>query len=189
LTKVTVSFDLPDGVALKEANALVRALRNTPDGYLLGLEFEPGQESVQNDIGFYVTSTLGRTKGGGNASPSVLIIDADEKRAATLRRGLDRQNIDAFVAGNLIDGLHRLRTMGPEALLVHAALDDLPGPEVCRVVKSHPDFAGLFLVLYGGEQAQNAAAAAKLGAAYFPDSPTLAPDVSFQVGKTLRDKR
>ena len=188
LTHVTVSFELPDGVALKDARALVRNVRATPDSHMLGLEFEPDQESVQNDIGFYVTSTLSRTKGGGSASPSVLIIDPDEKRSGTLRRGLDRQNIDAFVATNVIDGLHRLRTIGPEALLVCAALREIPGREICRIVRSHEDFGQIYMGLYGGEQAKEAAAAAQLGIAYFPETSTMGPDVAFQVGKALRDK-
>lgn len=187
MKRVVLSFTLPDGVQVEAVRAVVRSARPIQGGYLLGLEFESDQERVQDDISFFVSTTLSREKAGGMPVSPVLILDNDANETARLRRNLERQNIDVFAAATSIDGICRLRTVNPRVLLVSGAMTDFPAADLCRLVIDSGEFKQLHVLVYGGDPRVFEDGVKARGVhRYFPPSNTLAPDIAFEVGKLLK---
>ncbi|MFP4500690.1 MAG: PilZ domain-containing protein [Candidatus Hydrogenedentota bacterium] len=187
IKEIGLSFSLPDGMHLENVVSEVRTARPAPSGYFIGCEFKAGQESVENDISFYVTTCLSRGGGIDSVGRSVLVLESESDLAGRIRKNLERQNLDVFVAPTTIDGMCRLRTSAPDVLLISADMKDLPGIETCRLVKTTKDFDDLKVYVYGGDPATIEPQANKLGLdGYFPPSKTLAPDIAFEIGKSMK---
>ena len=187
--RLVLSFTLPDGVQVDAVRSVMRSVRDVSGGHVLGLEFEASQERVQDDISFYVSTTLSREKAGGMPTSPVLIVDGDTDQTARLRRNLERQNIDVFAAATSIDGICRLRTVNPRVLLVSGGMADFPAADLCRLIIDSGEFKQLHVIVYGGDPEGLQDAARTRGIhRYFPSSNTLAPDIAFEVSKLLKDE-
>lgn len=186
--KVRLSFPLPDGVVVEAVSALVRNYRHGADGVFLGLEFESNQERTMNDILFFVTSRLERAGAGERSGTRILVmvIDDNAEFAARLRRCFERRNIDVFIASGTVEGLSYLRGTGPRALLISAAMSDLPAIDTCRLLRRTKGFENLSVYLYGGDAGRLESLVHEIGVnRYFPPKPSLAPDIAFTVGQEL----
>lgn len=186
---VYLSFTMPDGVTVEGVKAEVRSQRKGADGMFLGVEYLPRQERALNDIMFFVTSRLDRSKGSDQPAPRVLVIDSDGDFAARLRRCFERRNTDVICATGTLDGLCALRNTPPKALLVSAAMTDLPAVELCRLIRATKSLEDLQVYVYGGDPGQLEQLVRGVGAnGYFPPKSTLAPDMAFDVSRELESK-
>jgi CheY-like chemotaxis protein len=163
-----ISMSLPDGFKVRDTGATVRSCTPCGDAWLLGCAFEDGQDLVYNDIAFFVLTTLERRRShrpNSGTFAQILVIDGDANRCLELRGALEEQGLDTFTATHALDGLYRLRVAPPAAVLISSANRGISAIDVCRIVKSAPDYATLPLYLYGsddqevGEQARAAGAA------------------------------
>ncbi|HPO15243.1 MAG TPA: PilZ domain-containing protein [Candidatus Hydrogenedentes bacterium] len=189
---VRMNFQLPDGSNVQHMRAIVRNTRETGSGFLLGLEFIEGQEQAENDITFFVTTTLERRRtdtGGSTQIHRVLVIDDNTDTSGRLKRNFDNRGMEVVVAANAVDGMYRLRMSPPTAVVVCQTLPDLAGVEVCRMIKIHEDFKSLPVFVYGGDGGDVGKRTKEVGGeAYFPPSLTLAPDVVRAVTQALSNK-
>lgn len=186
---ILLEFDLPDGVQVKGAKAVVKSARDLGGKWFLGCEFpEPGPGN--SELSFYVTANLERTRGGApdEGVRRVLVIDADAEFATRLRTAFDKRGVDVVIAEHPLDAFHRLRAALPLAVVASVPLPGLDGLEVCRLLRSHRDFKALPFYLYGGEGADLADKAHKAGAqGYFAPCVSLAPDIAFEVGEAIKE--
>ncbi len=189
---VSLSFELPDGMTLADVKAGVRNVRPMGDTFFLGLEFHKGQESVENDLAFFVLSMLDRMHATGEASrqsPRLLIIDDDAEGAGKIRHGFERKNWEALVAYDTADGLSRLRMSSPSAVVVNQNLKDLPGTTVCKVLKMSRDFGSVPVFVYGGDDPNAGAAVTEAGGdGFFPASTTMVPDMVVDIPRLLKKR-
>ncbi len=189
---IDVSFELPDGTSVRNVKALVRSVRRSGGGFAFGAQFKSGQESVANDIAFYVTTTLARMRGEPDeeaVANYVLVLDNDPEVTRRLRHNFSRQGFEAVCAANAVDGFARLHRSPPAALLCSQDLPDLPGILACDVVRKNERFAKLPIFVYGGEGDGLAEGAKSVGATdFFPKSPSIAPDVAFDVSQFLKKR-
>jgi len=166
-TNVLMSFELPDGTRVESVEALIRNVTETSRGYSLGCEFTPGQDYVENDIAFFFTTAMGRS--GKEDSPRfvvrVLILDDDKATGIALKQRFEERGYEVFLSTNTVDGLYRLRAVLPSALLVSQNFGEVPGLEICRLVKLNRDVASLPVFVYGGVERDFAERARAAGAA------------------------
>jgi len=188
-----VSFTLPDGSHLQDLKTQVCNVRQVGEHYQLGCRFEEGQEYVTNDIAFFVTSTLDRQRISSpedrisdRATERVLIMDDNEQIGARLKRGFEQRGFEALLAGNVVDGMCRLRMSLPVAVVVSETMKDLSGIDIIRIIRNVEDFATTLVYLYGGQDDQLEDRAGVVGAAgYFPPTMTMAPDIVLDVSQEL----
>ncbi len=166
-TNILASFELPDGTRVESVEALIRNVTETSRGYSLGCEFTPGQDYVENDIAFFFTTALGRS--GKDDSPRfvvrVLILDDDKATGIALKQRFEERGYEVFLSTNTVDGLYRLRAVLPAALLVSQNFGEVPGLEICRLVKLSRDVGALPVFVYGGVEKDFADRARAAGAA------------------------
>lgn len=151
-TKIWVTFELPDGAKVESVEALIRNVIETPRGYSLGCEFTSGQDYVENDIAFFLTTALGRSNKDDSPRPvlRVLIVDDDKATGIALKQRFEERGYEVFLSTNTVDGLYRLRAVLPVALLVSQNFGEVPGLEICRLVKRSRDVGTLPVFIYGG---------------------------------------
>ncbi len=176
-TLLDISFSLPDGCAVNKVRAIVRSVQSRGGHSVMGCEFEPGQEAVENDIAFYAMMALATLRGdmeGGGTVLRVLAAEHETALSLDIRRVFEKAGFSVFVADNLVDAMYRLRMSAPVAVLVNQGFSDLAGTEFCRILKSNPDFAQMPVYVYGGKEAGLAKRVMQAGGAhYFPESAGL----------------
>ncbi len=186
---VSLQFELPDGSNIKDLKAIVRSAAKTGGAWFLGCEFAPQQPSAENDVAYFVTTTLERCHletAFLHAHRRILLIDDDLDAATVLRNALDRNGFQVIQAGNLVDGMYRLRMTPPAAIAVSQDLKDINGMEFCRLVKRAPGFESLPVYVYGGEGRNFPKAAKEVGAAaYFARGPMMANDLVSEISERL----
>ncbi|GGL93704.1 DNA-binding response regulator [Streptomyces fumigatiscleroticus] len=69
--------------------------------------------------------------------PRVLIIEDDRAVREGLRLALRRQGHEVAAAATGEDGLERLRSFRPDAVILDLMLPGMPGLEVCRRIRAH----------------------------------------------------
>ncbi len=175
-TLIAISFTLPDGRTVDKVKAVVRSVHGRGGHSVMGCEFEPGQEAVENDIAFYAIMALTTLRGDTEGGPvsRILIAEQETARSMDIRRVFEKAGFSVFVADNLVDAMYRLRMSAPAAVLVNQGFGDLAGTEFCRILKSNPDFARLPVYVYGGRESGLAERVTKAGGThYFPESAGL----------------
>lgn len=188
--ELTLSFELPDGLALANVQAKVRNERQKGERYILGLEFKKGQESVENDLAFYVISVLDRVQGAPpdtRESKRLLVIENNTDLAGKVRHMFERRGWEVLIAYDTADGLSRLRMSSPTAVVVNQHLQDLCGVTVCKVLKGSRDFGRIPVFVYGAEDPALEAEVKEAGGhGFFPQSKTMVPDMVIDLPRLLK---
>lgn len=188
---VALSFVLPDGTSITGLRTTVRSERELgPNAWFMGCEYQPGQESDENNLAFFVTSTLERCRSGTDCesrSQRVLIVDSNPDMSQRIRRNLETRGFEVVLADNTVDAMYRLRMTPPAAVLLSQTLSDLAGLEVCRVIKTHKDMNTLPVYVYGGEPNNLEVLVREAGGTgYFPPALTLAPEIARTLALVLK---
>jgi c-di-GMP-binding flagellar brake protein YcgR len=181
--QINVGVELPDGVHIKGVDGIVRNVRDVKGGFLLGIQFLGGQDIAKNDLTFFVTSTLARRRedcDNESRGATILLIDECTELFESLLDPLRRMGIELVWAGNLVDGLHRLRMLTPQGVLLNQANSALPGTEICRVVRRASGLEKIPLWVYGKAELDMGRRCKEAGATgFFPEGPTLVDDIIF----------
>ena len=83
----------------------------------------------------------------------VLVVDDHQDTGDTLSRLLSRRGCEVQTARNGLDGLRLASAFRPEVLLLDLGLPDLDGYELCRTLRSKPDFqTARFIAISGYAQ-------------------------------------
>jgi len=188
-----LTFALPDGARLEELKSQVCSVRQEGERYLLGCRFTEGQEYEVNDVAFFVTSTLDRQRFAESeerAVQRILIMDDNEEIGSRLKRRFEQRGFETLLAGNVVDGLCRLRLLPPCAVMVSQTLKDLPGLTICRIIRNLEEFKTTLLYLYGGEDRGLPDSAREIGVdGYFPPVITMAPDMVLAASQALAQRQ
>jgi len=147
-----ITFDLPNGASIQDAEVVVRNVRRSSDGpCYVGCEFCHGQEHAQNEIAAFVAAEL-RSEGAGRKKTAcrILLIDDNAGRRETLSALLKQFGYEAICASTAIEGFCRMFTLRPNLLIVSLEQKDLAGLEIVRAVRANPVFTALPVYLYGG---------------------------------------
>lgn len=186
---VSLEFELPDGSSIKDLKAIVRSSVKSGARWFLGCEFAPHQPIAENDVAYFVTTTLERCHletASLHGHRRILLVDNDVEGTANLRSALDRKGFQVIQAGNLVDGMYRLRMTPPAAVAVNQDFKDVNGIEFCRLVKQVSDFESLPVYIYGGGGRNLSKAAAEVNAAaYFAPGSTMAGDLANEISERL----
>ena len=186
---LSLDIELPDGVKIQDLKGLVRNVRESKDGFLLGIQFLEGQDIAQNDLMFFVTSTLSRRRTeyeAENKSKTILLIDESVALFDALREPLKHLGLETVWAGNLVDALYRLRMLGPEGVLIRQEGAFLSGLELCRLIRSVSGLEKMPLWVYGSGDAKATEACAEAGATgCFPTSSHLVEDIAFTLAERV----
>lgn len=186
LEQLKLAFELSDGVRVEDVQTTVRSVRKTNDGAMYGCEFMPNQPRVQNDITFFVTSRLEwRRSGEKTTGVHVVLVGGDVDFVGRLRRGFERKNVEVVAAPGVVDALCQIRGTSTQALLVAEDLRDLPVANLCRLVRLTHGLERLPLFVFGGNGNARDSLLESGATGYFPASPSLAPDMVFEIGKAL----
>jgi CheY-like chemotaxis protein len=170
-SQVAVTFFLPNGVQIQNAELSVRSVRKRSDVQrFLGCEFRGGQDQAQNEIAAFVMAELRPGNGGrGKAACAILLIEDNPETRDALSARLKQSGYEATGVSTAIEGFCRLFTSRPSLLIVSQEQKDLPGLDIVRAAKANPAFATLPIFLYGGRDKTLKERALKAGAArYFP---------------------
>lgn len=183
---VLVSFTLPDGREVERLKGVVRnAQRGVNERWFHGCEFLRGQLSVESDIAFFITASLGRAEERAEEKPAILIIDNNAADTMLLRRLFEARGYEIILATSTVDGISRLRISPPSAVLVSSEQKDLSGLQIVRLLRATRGLEQMPLYLYGGKdpalQSQGQAAGAT---AYLPTTTT-APQIVNIVAKAV----
>ena len=188
-----MTFTLPDGTHLEGLKSRVCSVRQEGERFLLGCRFEEGQEYDVNDVAFFVTSTLDRQRfveSEARAVQRILIMDDNEEIGSRLKRRFEQRGFETLLAGNVVDGMCRLRLLPPCAVMVSQTMKDLPGLTICRIIRNLPEFKTTLLYLYGGEDSELPESAREAGAdSYFPPVITMAPDLVLAASQVLAQRQ
>ena len=77
----------------------------------------------------------------------ILIIDDDPTIRLTLQRFLKSQGYDVCLAKDGEEGLAKVRELHPSLIICDWMMPVIDGLEVCRIIKSNPELANIYLIL------------------------------------------
>ena len=155
---VAVDVELPD-TTVRGLRCVVRAVRGKDNGaFFLGCEFEDGQRAQRDEVEFFITSSLERLRASKSGKPRLLLIDPDETSSHHLKTLYEAEELEVVYAGGIVDGFHRLRMSRPELIVVAQSLPELPGLDVCRILRKTPGLESIRLFLHGATDGLQAAA-------------------------------
>jgi CheY-like chemotaxis protein len=163
-----IAFSLPDGTTVEKGKIVVRNVTDTAEGACLGCQFDFEDETLSDDIEFFVATTLERIRGKTSAVPRILIFEKEPDAVLALQNTLLKEGYEVVVSGDLVDGFFLLRMTVPDVLLIRAGLVDPSGVQVCKMVKAKSRFRNMPVIVFGenapsiGDQAKEAGAAGYL---------------------------
>lgn len=82
----------------------------------------------------------------------ILIVEDDEQMAKLLRRQLDASGYDAINAYTGEAGLKLARAKQPDLMLLDIGLPAMDGKTLCRIIKGHPETAGIKVIMLTGDR-------------------------------------
>ena len=186
---LSLDFELPDGTKMSGVEAVVRGVRECPEGHFLGCQFVEDQPAVESDLAFFVTMVLGREQNDAaqTGGRRILVADDNPKMSSRMKRSFEREGFEVVLAGNLVDAMYRLRMAQPRVVAVSEAFADLPGVALCRVLKNNRDFHDMPVYVFGGSDGALPSQAEEAGATgYYAASVSLAPDMAREISQALK---
>jgi len=156
--QINVHFSLPGNAQPVNQPAETCASGVFVGGAWIGCKFTDISEELRYDIEFFVATTAANLRIGSQTGNRILIMHPDLAQIAPLRQALSTQGYEVTVAHNVLDGFFWLRAGMPSAVMLHADLKPFRGMDVVTSLRALPAFAALPVVLFGGSDADQAAA-------------------------------
>lgn len=172
----TMSFTLPDGLAVENIGTDVRNVRPLSGAECLyGCQFSDIQEYERSGIGLYVVKALTLDRNTEPTPARVLLLSSMSGDAEMIRAAAKGAGYEIVQASSVVDLFFQLRAFPPRALLIHARQVELAAAEICRVVKQASGFERLPVIIYGNEAALIRDAAIAAGASLYMEELTDSP--------------
>jgi len=159
-----LDLQLPDGSSLDGAMCIVRSASQTQDGVFLGCEFTQIDERSLHDIDFFVSNSFQRLREPSPQSVNVLFIGSETSELTPLKQRLEALNCEVCIAASTVDGMFRLRLVPPLAVMIDRNQQDLPGTEICRVLRKTRGLETLPIFIFGGDDPAGSQACREAGA-------------------------
>lgn len=77
----------------------------------------------------------------------ILVVDDEADFCAIVQRHLEKEGFDVELAYNGEEGLAKIRTRPPDAIVLDVMMPEIDGYTVCRQLKADPRLAGIPVVL------------------------------------------
>lgn len=183
-----LQFTFPDGVEVRGLRAHVRTLNVKAETRFLGCEFEPDQDIVKNSINFYLGMEVARVRSGVEILASnkrVMIVDSDPSSVEELNAQLADHPIEIHCYSCAVDALYALRAMPFHAVAVNHELKDLPGVELCRLIRTSMGVDKLLVFLYGGSESSIEAVLQLQLNRWCPTSRSMAIELAREITQSL----
>lgn len=81
----------------------------------------------------------------------ILLVDDERRIIEVLEAYLEREGYEIHSADNGIDALKKVKTVGPDLIILDLMLPDISGEEVCRLVRKESDVPILMLTAKSAE--------------------------------------
>jgi len=159
---LSLTFTLTEGVEGEEVKVMARSSRPSENGYLLGCQFVAGQTVVENDVAFYVMSSLNRS-GRGDTGMRTIIINRNTDEVQALKALLEQQGHESLLFSHTLDALTHLRMSAVNAILINQNQPELPGILVARLIRSAAGFDSVPIFLMHADDAAITEHAAQTG--------------------------
>ncbi|MCP4642073.1 MAG: response regulator [bacterium] len=168
---VELTFHAASWLRFENARACIRNCVKVPEGFACGCEFDEFTEQDRQNVEFLVAGELEQLRSGGEGKHSVLVLDDDLKNAQHLKGALEGNGVDVSSAPCLVEAFYSLRKRSPNAVVLKQDLKELPGSEVCRIVRASRGFESVPIVVYGDDHPETREKALKAGATYYACEP------------------
>lgn len=161
-TRVVLSFVFSEGTVVEHVQSVVRSARQVAEDFVLGCQFLPGQVVVENEVAFFVISSLNRT-GKPDGGTRLLIISKDVDESILLKQMFEQQGVETLVVSGTLEGLARLKMTAPGGVIINQQQEELPGVLVARLIRTSPGYESLPLFLISADEATVAEQATRAG--------------------------
>jgi len=148
-----------------EARGFVRRSRTSPDGALIGIEFESPMESVREP------DDDEQAEVSGLETVKILVVDDEPSIVELLYRFLSRRGCDVSTAGNGEEALETLRRGRQDMLLLDLKMPGMNGLQVLEQIREEALDIGRIWAISGYATDTEACEALRLGAADFINKP------------------
>ncbi len=148
-TNLFLSFTLPDGTTIEDVQSVVRSVVRVGQSAALGCQFAGQEDEAAREVELYVAAHLEQERASGRNMRRVLLIEHNPRIAGHMQRALENRGFDVAIASELVDGFSLIKNLSPTAVMVNIEQDQLPGTEVCRIIRSAPGFRKLPVFIYG----------------------------------------
>lgn len=184
---VTIGLTLPDGTRLDGIPAAIRAVSESADGYLAGLQFAEVPDQAHRDLEFFLhTLRMFRLLETDQSQNQLMLLTGAGKDGALLNR-MTIPNHQIAVLTDVVECFYRLRMLRPKALLLDCRQEGWSGMDVCAFIRANPHLKDVRIILIGIAAQHIDAATRLLGAdACIPDTVTSADRIAEIVEETLR---
>lgn len=159
---LSLSFSLTEGIESDNVKVIARSIRQSDDGYLLGCQFVAGQTVVENDVAFYVMSSLNRS-GRGDTGMRAILINKNPEEVQAIKSLLEQQGHESTVFPGALDALAYLRMSPISAVLLSQQQTELPGILIARLIRTSAGFENTPIFLMHADDAATVEQAAKIG--------------------------
>jgi CheY-like chemotaxis protein len=146
-----LSFGLMDESHPENVQATVRSVLKSGDGFDIGFQFVDAAETFLSDLEFVIAARLGNTRESAPEARRVVLFEQDLAVQKRLRKCLEEAGFKVTATRSLVDTFHLVRSWAPEAVVVSAAVSELPGADVCRILRGTRGCERLPTVLVLGE--------------------------------------
>jgi c-di-GMP-binding flagellar brake protein YcgR len=160
----TLKFHLPDGCLVDGVVAVVRSASPMKEGVCLGCEFSEIDDGALHDIDFFVSNSFQRLREPSAHAVNVLFIGPETSELTPLKERLEAFNCDVCIVSSTVDGMFRLRLVPPLAVMIDYDQPDMPGIEVCRLLRKTRGLEKLPIFIFGGGESDGTKACREVGA-------------------------
>jgi CheY-like chemotaxis protein len=126
-------------------NTLVRGA-----GYSLGCQFEKLDETLRLEIEGLVTLRMQSMRANSESALRIILVGSNLLFIEAVRQVLVAAQCEVILAAGAIDAFHYLRSTHVNVLIAEWKQPDLPGSEICRVIRATKEFQELPVILFGG---------------------------------------
>ena len=82
-----------------------------------------------------------------NAKKRILIVEDEPDYASIVQGYLEKEGYDVDIAYNGVEGLEKVATSPPDAVLLDVMMPEKDGYKLCRELKRDPRYAGIVVIL------------------------------------------
>ena len=119
----------------------------------------------------------------------ILVVEDEEKMAGVLEMALREEGYEVILAADGPSGLDQVRSQSPDLILLDVLLPGMGGFEVCRALKSDPEYQSIpVLLLTGLADSENRVKGLSSGADDYVSKPFHFPELIARIRSNLRMK-
>lgn len=122
--------------------------------------------------------------------PIILVVDDLKQNLKLLNIILESANYQTSLATSGRDALERLKVLTPDLILLDLMMPEMSGLEVCRIIKSHPEYKDIPVIfLTASMEESHLVEAYSLGASDYVTKPFRKPELLARIATQITLRR